>query len=138
VNDETSSLAGKYDLLTRAIREIGSAQDETAVINSLISLSIEATRADGASYVPVDDNMQPIAVFREGDFPNQVTDNVLEYIATPTVRQQCRYCSNHEILIHDCPLLSSRLDSMQIFCIPLRCNGKFGYLNLYYSWIHGD
>ena len=93
------------DLIVRAIKEIGSAQDEVILINRLILLSIEASGADGASYVPVDENMQPIAVFRGGNFPAQVTDNLLEYIASPSVRQQCKYCSKHEMVVHDCPLI---------------------------------
>jgi hypothetical protein len=94
---------------------------------------MELTGAMGASFVPLDDRGQPLAAIRHGEFPFPVPDAWLEYLASPSVRQECKHCSRKGSYVRTCPLLKGPLsDAMGLYCLPLRRGDReLGILNLY-------
>lgn len=109
------------------------AKEESQVVDLALRLSREILGASGASFVPLDERNQALAVFRSGSMPEPVTNDWLEYLATPSVRQRCGACTNHDKLMVTCPLLTaSVVEAKGIYCLPLsRGDQEFGVLNLY-------
>lgn len=109
------------------------AKEEGQVIELALRLSREILGASGASFVPLDERNQALAVIRAGAMPAQVTNDWLEYLATPGVRQRCAACQNHEELMVTCPLLAASIvEARGVYCLPLRRGEQeFGVLNLF-------
>ncbi len=91
------------------------------------------TGAAGVSYVPLDDRLFPVPPLTLGEMPEHVTNDWLEYLASPAVRQRCSTCKVLGQMTKDCPLLGSPHESDQgVFCLPFtRGEQEYGVLNLF-------
>jgi signal transduction histidine kinase len=123
----------RLDVLFQIGRGFVQAEDESTIINLVLTQAMNVTRAAGASFVPLDERGQPVGVIRQGEFPFPLPDAWLEYLASPTIRQQCNDCKNHGSIMKICPLLKGPFSqAMGLFCLPLRrCDQDLGILNLY-------
>jgi two-component system, NarL family, nitrate/nitrite sensor histidine kinase NarX len=124
------------DIAMRLTQSFVDVKEEKEIINSLLSLVLEATNGLGASFVPLDDNNRPIAVIRQGEFPFPVPEAWLEYLATPAVRQGCANCANFAdegVKDPTCLLLRGPFsEGMGLYCFPLRQGEQeLGMVNLY-------
>jgi len=109
------------------------ARDEDEIIELVLHLSIDSIGAKSASLVPLDERSQPLQATSAGEMPFPAIDAWVEYLASPEVRKGCASCQKKENLSIKCPLLKgSFLDSMGIYCIPIkRGDREYGVLNLY-------
>lgn len=107
--------------------------DESEVIDRVLHLSLDVAGAAGVSFVPLDDRLHPSPPVTLGEMPSDVTNDWLEYLASPAVRQRCSTCNILGHLTRDCPLLgSSHENDRSIFCLPfIRSDQEYGVLNLY-------
>jgi two-component system nitrate/nitrite sensor histidine kinase NarX len=107
--------------------------DESEVIDRVLHLSLDVAGAAGVSYVPLDDRLHPSPPVTLGEMPSDVTNDWLEYLASPAVRQRCSTCNVLGHLTRDCPLLGSPHENdVGIFCLPfIRGDQEYGVLNLY-------
>ena len=123
----------RLEAIFRVSQKFLEASDEREVIELVLRLSVDLVGAKGASYVPLDDHGQPLAMISHGELPAPEMDSLLEYLASPEVRRQCLGCKETERITHTCPLLDSpALNASGIFCLPLgRDEHEFGMLNLY-------
>lgn len=109
------------------------ANDEEEVIQLTMGFAQEATGALGASYVPLDERLQPLKPILKGEIPDTVTDDWLQYLASPAVRQRCSTCRNLGHVTPICPLLEGPFAAaVGIYCLPITRSGQeYGVLNLY-------
>jgi two-component system nitrate/nitrite sensor histidine kinase NarX len=109
------------------------ASDENEVVELTLRLSRELLLARGVSFVPLDENAQPMGAKSLGEMPFQEASTWLEYLASPGVRDACAACQNREQLTHSCPLLQDAFrNAMGVYCIPLKRGGQeLGVLNLF-------
>ena len=130
---QTTKVSRRLEAIFQIAHKFVESIDENEMIDLVLKLSSELVGAQGASFVPLDDHSQPIAVTRYGVTPNTIMDPWLEYLATPPVRQRCQICENQKILQTACPLLSGPFSSeVGIYCIRLRYGDRdLGVFNLY-------
>jgi two-component system nitrate/nitrite sensor histidine kinase NarX len=130
-----SNALHRLALIFRARQQLINADSEEQVVEWLMHLATDITEATGASFVPIDEHGQPVAVTRYGETPTAVTDAWLEYLASPAIRGKCNSCENHNHLSTVCPLLSElNTSATGIYCLPLRRGEReYGVLNLYIS-----
>jgi len=109
------------------------ASDESEIIDRVLELSKGITGASGASFVLLDDRLNPLTPVTTGEMPPGVTSDWLEYLASPAVRQRCANCNVLGHMTQDCPLLGSHPENDRgIFCFPfIRGDQEYGVLNLY-------
>ncbi len=109
------------------------ASDEDEVVDLALNLSRELLGARGASFVPLDENAQPLGAKSLGDIPFPEASAWLEYLASPGVREACSACTSREQVKNSCPLLVHAFqDATGVYCIPLRRDEQdFGILNLF-------
>jgi two-component system, NarL family, nitrate/nitrite sensor histidine kinase NarX len=114
------------------------AENEGEIINELLSLSMNLTGANGASFIPFDNHGQPMTATRLGNFPFPIPDAWLEYMASPVVRGECMNCTRHGSIVETCPLMDGPFPQTHgIYCLPLRrMKTEFGMLNLYLPDTH--
>lgn len=111
------------------------AENERGIIDLVLIQAMRITGAAGVSFVPLDERGQPMGSIRQGDFPFPLPDAWLEYLATPSVRQQCNECKNYGDIMKICPLLKGPFAQViGLYCLPLRRGDQdLGILNLYLS-----
>jgi two-component system nitrate/nitrite sensor histidine kinase NarX len=109
------------------------AKDEGEVIDLVLHTAMDLLQAKGASYVPLDERLQPQTAVSLGEMPFPVAQAWVEYLASPAIRQQCATCQNYEQFTVSCPLLKGTyLDAAGMYCLPVRRGEQeFGVLNLY-------
>ncbi|MBP1702603.1 MAG: two-component sensor histidine kinase, partial [Chloroflexi bacterium] len=133
-SDQRVSLAyQRLDAIFRVSQKFLDASDEREVIELVLRLSIDLVGAKGASFVPLDDHGQPLAMISQGEMPVPGIEAWMEYLATPEIHQQCGNCNNTGTINRTCPLLHTpSLNASGIYCLPLgRDEHEFGMLNLY-------
>ena len=123
----------RLDAIFRVSQKFLDASDEREVTELVLRLSIDLVGAKGASFVPLDDHGQPLAMISQGEMPVPGIEAWMEYLATPEIRQQCGNCNSTETINRTCPLLHTpSLNASGIYCLPLgRDEHEFGMLNLY-------
>ena len=123
----------RLDAIFRVSQKFLDASDEREVTELVLRLSIDLVGAKGASFVPLDDHGQPLAMISQGEMPVPGIEAWMEYLATPEIRQQCGNCNSNETINRTCPLLHTpSLNASGIYCLPLgRDEHEFGMLNLY-------
>ena len=125
----------RLDMLLRVNQKFVQASDENEIIQLILGLTVDLAGARGASFVPLDEHRQPQAAISHGELPFPVMDDLVEYLASPAVRQRCQTCEAHGTLNADrsCPLLTGPIsDVIGMFCLPIRRGEKeFGILNLF-------
>jgi two-component system, NarL family, nitrate/nitrite sensor histidine kinase NarX len=109
------------------------ASDEEDVLQITLQFSQNVLGASGATYVPLDERLQPMHPLSVGVLPAQVTDDWLQYLASPAVRQRCSSCQNYGHFTAECPLLEGPFSPANgIYCLPFTRNDQeYGVLNLY-------
>lgn len=109
------------------------ASDEEEIIQLTMRFTQEASGAIGVSYVPLDERMHPLKPILYGEIPDTVTDDWLQYLASPAVRQRCSSCPNLGHVTGVCPLLEGPFTAAAgIYCLPITRSGQeYGVLNLY-------
>lgn len=119
-------------ILSQASRKFVEAVDEQEVIHTTLQSIIQITSAIGASFVPLDERGQPLMSVRQGNFPLPIPDAWLEYLASPSVRLQCKQCQKTEEFVQNCSLLKGPFsEAIGLICFPLRIAGiELGMLNL--------
>ena len=123
----------RLSVMFKISRGFVQAENERAIIELVLSQAMDVTGAAGASFVPLDERGQPLGAIRQGDFPFPLPDAWLEYLASPSIRQQCNACKNHGNVMKSCPLLNGPLSQVVgLYCLPLRRKDlDLGVLNLY-------
>ena len=123
----------RLDAIFRVSQKFLDASDEREVTELVLRLSIDLVGAKGASFVPLDDHGQPLAMISQGEMPVPGIEAWMEYLATPEIHQQCGNCNNTGTINRTCPLLHTpSLNASGIYCLPLgRDEHEFGMLNLY-------
>ena len=129
----------RLDAVFRLSQKIVEASDENEVIDQVLKISVDLVGALGASFVPLDERGQPMAVVSHGNMPVPVMDAWVEYLASPAVRHQCNTCHNVGAVTDVCPLMVAPLIGINeretpagIYCLPLRRGDReYGLLNLY-------
>jgi two-component system nitrate/nitrite sensor histidine kinase NarX len=109
------------------------ANDEEEIIQLTLRFSLEASGASGASYVPLDEHTHPLKPIVIGDMPDSVTEDWLQYLASPAVRQRCSTCRNLGHVTPTCSLLEApMIGPAGMYCLPITRGGQeYGILNLY-------
>jgi two-component system nitrate/nitrite sensor histidine kinase NarX len=130
---ESTAAYQRLSLVLRTSEMFAQASDEKEVVNLLLKLSMQLAGARGASFVPLDERGQALPALTHGDLPYPEMDAWVEYLASPTVREQCQSCQNHETLTLNCPLIQgSFANTAGTYCLPLRRGEReYGVLNLY-------
>ncbi|HWQ84169.1 MAG TPA: histidine kinase, partial [Anaerolineales bacterium] len=125
----TNQMAGVYALSSLYAKP----STEKEIITALLKLCIDLVGARGASFVPLDDQGQPMAAQTQGELPFPALDAWVEYLASPAIRQRCEQCQSYGHLNTSCPLLKSPItDVIGLFCLPLNSgNREWGIMNLY-------
>jgi signal transduction histidine kinase len=111
------------------------ANDEEEIIQLTLRFSQEASGASGASYVPLDEHNHPLKPIFKGSMPDSVTEDWLQYLASPAVRQRCSTCRNLGHVTPTCSLLEGPIKAAAgMYCLPITRGGQeYGVLNLYLS-----
>lgn len=115
-------------------QQFAEAGDEAEIIDRTLRISRQLLGALGASFVPLDEHSQPLPARVEGELPGPAGETLVEYLASPSVRQKCAACNKHEEMNRSCPLLQdSFAGATGIYCLPLRRGDQdLGILNLYF------
>ena len=123
----------RLSVMSKISRGFLTADSEHAIIDMVLENVMNITGAAGVSFVPLDDRGQPTGAIRQGAFPFPLPDAWLEYLASPTIRQQCNECKNHGSIMTICPLLKGPFSQAAgLYCLPLRRGDQdLGILNLY-------
>ena len=116
------------------------ASDEQEIIDHVLQLALEVTRASGASFVPFDEREQPAAATSQGVLSLTMMDPWAEHLAAQNVRDRCETCEKqHAGNGESCPLLNPQFHAefpgiQQVHCMTLRCGErKIGMMTLYLS-----
>jgi two-component system nitrate/nitrite sensor histidine kinase NarX len=125
----------RLEAMIQVSQQLTQAGEEKEVIDSALRLSIELVGAEGAVFVPLDDHGQPQAAVSIGVPLDLETNEWLEYVASPAVRESCRVCKNRALKIarRVCPLGKNPFaGSREVFCLSL-ANGEkeMGVLTLF-------
>ncbi len=130
---ELNEMRQRQGTLLRISQMYLDASDEDEVVELALNLSRELLGARGASFVPLDENAQPLEARSLGEVPIADAGSWLEYLASPAVREACDACQNREQLTHVCPLLKGAFqDATGVYCIPLRRREQdYGIFNLF-------
>lgn len=109
------------------------AKDEKEIIDLVLRSTVELTGARGAAFVPLDEHGQPMSVVSYGEESVPITGALLEYLASPAVRDRCKVCGKGLNFNSTCPLLKDPFDqSHELFCLPLQRGGhEYGVLTLF-------
>lgn len=127
----------RLEALAQIIQQFVEASDENQVIQPVLHYLVELSQADGASFVPLDEHGQPQAALSHGRLPFPKLNSWIELLATPQVRQGCRFCEKkqHDLVSkpENCPLLQGPFsESMGMVCLPVRRGEReFGVVNLF-------
>lgn len=126
-------LEQRLQVALKLSHEIMDAHEEQEIVNILLDLSLQITGAMGISFVPLGDHGNIMASVHRGDFPFSLPDAWLEYLASPTVRQECVKCTKYEAHELSCVLLRGPFsDASGIYCFPLRYGQQeLGIMNIY-------
>jgi two-component system nitrate/nitrite sensor histidine kinase NarX len=132
-NQIQESLREQIRVMSKISRGFLMADDERTIIELVLEFAMKITGAAGVSFVPINERGQPTGVIRQGDFPFPLPEAWLEYLATPSIRQQCNNCKNHGSMMKVCPLLKGPFSQAAgLYCLPLRRGEQdLGVLNLY-------
>ena len=87
------------------------AGDENEVVEPILKIIIELVKADGATYVPLDEHGQPQTALIHGEIPTNELDVWADYLASDNVRMRCSQCESYNLLSKpdDCVLLAGKL-----------------------------
>jgi len=123
----------RQNTLLRISQSFLDANNEEEVVQLVVRFAGELLSARGVSFVPLDENAQPMSATRLGEMPIAETDAWLEYLASPEVRKACVDCQIKESVTHSCPLLTdANHEASGVYCIPFRRGGQeFGLLNVF-------
>lgn len=131
----------QQEAVFRLTRNFVEANDEQDVIEQVLRLSIDLTKASGASFVPLDERGHPQAAISKGELPVSIIDPWSEHVAAPEVRDRCRTCGDLHSGTENpgsCPLLRGPLrDNLpeieNVYCLPLKYGEReLGMLTLYF------
>ena len=128
-----AQLAQQLNAVIHLTHDFTEASDEDHIIESLLTVSMELTGANGSSFVPLDIHGKPMAAVKKGESPFPIPDAWLEYLADPGVRNACQACVTREAHVKNCPLIHGPFsDAMGLNCLPLRYGERdLGLLNIY-------
>ncbi len=123
----------RQSLIFEISQKYNQASDEDEIVQITLQFSREILGASGASYVPLDDRLQPMRPMTVGLFPAHVSEDWLQYLASPAVRQRCSTCQNYAHFTPECPLLDGPFSAADgMYCLPFtRGDQEYGVLNLY-------
>lgn len=130
---QASEAARRQQMVFQISQMYNQAGDEDEIIQLTLRLAREAVNAQGASYVPLDERALPLKPLVTGELPLHLTEDWLQYLASPAVRHRCSNCRSLGHVTADCSLLESPvLGAAGMFCLPfVRGEREFGMLNLY-------
>lgn len=114
--------------------QFAQANDEGEIIRVVLRTSRDLLRADGASFVPLNERGRPYPAVTTGDLPQEVLRDWAEHLADPAVRQSCASCRGEPGKpALDCPLFDGPFrDLAMVHCLPARRGDRdLGVLNLY-------
>jgi two-component system, NarL family, nitrate/nitrite sensor histidine kinase NarX len=145
--DENRQLSEKLALAEKSAGESGKrlaaifrlrqqfmeARDEKDVFSAALPLAVQFAEALGASFVPLDEHRQPLPAFIYGTIPPDFSDDWVEYLASPVVRDRCKACEKGNHFSVTCPLFEVPFqERVGIYCLPLLSGEReFGVFNLY-------
>ena len=123
----------RQEMIFQISQAFNQASDEEEVVQLSLQFSQNVLGASGASYVPLDDRLQPMRPMTVGEFPPHVSEDWLQYLASPAVRQRCSSCKNFAHFTPQCPLLEGSFSGVNgMYCLPFtRSDQEYGVLNLY-------
>ncbi len=129
---QASEAAKRQQMVFQISQLYNQANDEDDIIQLTLRLSREAVSARGASYVPLDDRSHPLKPLTTGELPAHLTEDWLQYLASPAVRHRCSSCQSLGHATAECSLLDTPVRAVGMFCLPfVRGEREFGMLNLY-------
>lgn len=129
---QASEAARRQQMVFQVSQLYNQANDEDDIIQLTLRLSRDAVSARGASYVPLDDRSHPLKPLTTGELPAHLTEDWLQYLASPSVRHRCSSCQSLGHATADCSLLNTPVGAVGMFCLPfVRGEREFGMLNLY-------
>lgn len=123
----------RQEMIFQISQRYNQASDEDEVVQLTLQFSQNVLGASGASYVPLDDRLQPMRPMTVGLFPAHATQDWLQYLASPAVRQGCSTCQSYAHFTPECPLLDGPFSAANgMYCLPFTRNDQeYGVLNLY-------
>lgn len=125
----------RLESIFRISQKFVEASEESEVIELVLQLAVDMAQVKGASFVPLDDHGQPLAVVSFGTLPASLESDWVEYLASPAVRVRCQSCASYNSVTEKdtCPLLKgSGPDEGSMYCLPLRRGEhEFGVMNIY-------
>ncbi len=128
-----SEAARRERMVYQVSQQYNQAGDEDEIIRLTLQLANDAVSAQGASFVLLDDRAYPLKPLTLGELPAHLSEDWLQYLASPAVRHRCSNCQSKGHVTADCSLLESPVVGVEgIFCLPfVRGEREFGMLNLY-------
>lgn len=125
----------RLEAVLRVSQKFISASNEKEIIEEVMQICVDMIGARGASYVPLDERGQPLTTINFGNIPDPKIDAWLEYLASPSVRDQCGQCQNYGQWTKTCPLSPNPLsEPVGLYCLPLRHGDQdLGVLNVFMS-----
>lgn len=124
----------RLEALFRVSQQFVEAADENQVIQPVLRLMVEVTRAQGAAFVPLDEHGQPQTALSHGVLPSPLNEAWLEHLSSPETRRRCQTCEARQPLDRpiDCPILRGPFESgLGLVCLPVqRGEREFGVMSL--------
>ncbi len=126
----------RLEFLVRVNHQLAEAEDEDALIETILALPLQVVPAVGCSLIRFDEKQRPAAVFHHGDMASEAFENWKKHLAASETRQRCQHCGNGWALRADtCPLLEVQdpleVGVEKVYCLRLtRGKRNYGVLNI--------
>ena len=83
----------RLEFLVRVNRLLAEAEDEEALIEMMLALSLEVVPAVGCSLIRFDERGQPMPVIHQGDIDLELLERWSTHLSTNKIRHECEQCS---------------------------------------------
>lgn len=126
----------RLEFLIQINRRLAEVEDEEALAEIMLELTLEMVPALGCSLVRFDERKKPLPPIHKGDMSVEAFDAWSAHIASPETRQACQHCTSLESMDpQTCPLLNAIPESetgKKMYCLELtRGSRTYGVLNIY-------
>ncbi len=126
----------RMEFLVQANRKLAEAEDEEALLESVLTLAIDAVDAAGCSLILFDEHARPLPPIHRGELTPEEFAAWSRHIASAAVKEVCAHCSAHwAVDSQTCPLLNENTAAAsfrKVVCLDLaRGNRLYGIINIY-------
>lgn len=131
----SENTAQRLEAISRLGGGLLEASTETQITELVMPIAIELVGAVGATFVPIDENSQPLNMLPFGDVPSLTLSSWMEFLGSPETRDRCGACKQYGHLVSECSLLKGSIHQTDLItCLPVRRGEReYGIINLYFD-----